>query len=74
MNKDMVANGIVETNPCECGKIMIKRYQPIVLATYPPQYPWFWWCAGCGRTAEGGVERGITADEAYRTAWEKANE
>lgn len=56
----------------QCSKDMIKRYHHTVLLTNPPQYPWYWWC-GCGHTEAGGIERGQTADEAYREIWEKAN-
>jgi len=55
-----------------CGSKMIKRYENYVLTTYPPQYPWYWWC-GCGHTEPGGVERGMTAEEIDRIEWEIIN-
>lgn len=58
--------------PCVCGKKMIKRYSRIVLMSQPPQYPYDWWCA-CGKTEEGGRERGKTAEEMDMEVWEKAN-
>ena len=62
-----------ETRVCpRCGKRMIKRYEPRVLASYPPQYPWFWWCK-CGHTEEGGIDRGMTNEEVYERLWEEAN-
>jgi len=52
---------------------MIKRYESRVLASYPPQYPWFWWCK-CGHTEEGGIDRGMTIEEVYERLWEEANQ
>lgn len=57
---------------CECGKKMIKRSSNIVLTSYPPQYPWYWWC-GCGKTREGGVTRGTTEAEIAQRDWERKN-
>jgi hypothetical protein len=56
----------------KCGKKMIKQYTNTALTTYPPQYPWSWWC-GCGYTAEGGVEKGKTTEQMSREAWEAIN-
>ncbi|RTK93076.1 hypothetical protein EKI60_06580 [Candidatus Saccharibacteria bacterium] len=55
-----------------CHKKMIKEYANYVLTSYPPQYPWHWYC-GCGHTEDGGIERGITQEEVTRKQWEKAN-
>lgn len=61
------------TKPCSsCGKRMVRRYANFVLATYPAQYPWSWWCS-CGHTEYGGVDRGVTAEELLRIDWEQAN-
>jgi len=57
----------------QCGKRMIKRYEPRMLASYPPQYPWFWWCK-CGHTEAGGVDRGMTDEEVHERLWEEAND
>jgi len=60
-----------ETRICpQCGKRMIKRYKPCILASYPPQYPWFWWCR-CGYTEDGGFDRGMTEEEIYERLWEE---
>ena len=56
-----------------CGKKMIKRYTGQVLTSYPPQYPWYWWC-GCGETRDGGIEQGKTEEQLAKEEWEKANE
>lgn len=55
-----------------CGKKMIKRYANYVLTSYPPQYPWDWWCA-CGHTELGGVDRGQTDEEILKERWEQEN-
>lgn len=57
---------------CECGKLMIKRYENRVLMSNPPQYPWQWWC-GCGKTKEGGIERGKTDGELALEKWKQVN-
>ena len=64
----------METKNCVCGKKMIKRFSNFVYCTYPPQHPWKWWCGGCGREEEGGIEVGKTQEDVYREEWEKANE
>ena len=56
----------------KCGKKMIKRYENFILATNPPQYPWYWWC-GCGHIERGGIDRGMDVDELYRRIWETTN-
>jgi hypothetical protein len=62
-----------QTKPCPvCGKKMIRKYRHYIMATYPASHPWDWWC-GCGHKEEGGIERGITPDEALRIQWEEAN-
>jgi hypothetical protein len=64
----------METKTCpKCGKKMIKRYTNEVLTSYPPQYPWNWWCGGCGHTERGGIERGRSMEDGYQQAWEAAN-
>lgn len=55
-----------------CGKKMIKRYANYVLTSYPPQYPWSWWCA-CGHTEPGGIERGKTDEEILEERWNEEN-
>jgi hypothetical protein len=63
----------IETKPCpQCGKKMIKRYNRI-LPSYPPLYPWEWWC-GCGHVEEGGCERGSTLEEQSMSLWKAANQ
>ena len=63
----------MKTKVCPvCGKKMIKRYKDYVLMSYPPQYPWYWWC-GCGHEEPGGVERGIAAEEMVMAAWREIN-
>ena len=63
-----------ETKECPgCNKKMIKRYQNRVLTSYPPQYPWDWWCGGCGLVGEGGIDEGMTQEEMYQKEWENAN-
>ena len=57
---------------CECGKNMIKRHEDYVLASRPPQHPWYWWC-GCGKRKEGGIEVGKTYEEIAMEQWEKTN-
>ena len=62
-----------QTKRCpKCGKKMIKRYENYVLTSYPPQYPWYWWCK-CGYTEEGGIDKGITIEELYDKLWEETN-
>ncbi len=56
----------------KCGKKMIKRYENRVLATYPPRYPWYWWCK-CGHTEEGGFDIGLTIEDFYDKMWEVEN-
>lgn len=56
----------------ECGKLMIRRWTGTELLTYPPGYPWYWWC-GCGHEEEGGVERAKTEEEIARKEWEALN-
>jgi len=63
----------METKPCShCGKKMIRVYDSIVLASYPPQYPWKWKC-GCGHSETGGVEIGKTSHELFLEKWNRAN-
>jgi len=64
---------LAETKPCTCGKKMIKRYTNYAWATYPAQYPWDWWCGGCGHTEHGGVAVGKTVEQLQQEAWEQAN-
>ncbi len=62
-----------ETRPCPaCGKRMIQRASDLVLTSYPPQYPWDWWC-GCGHTERGGVTVGQTREQVDRARWEAVN-
>ena len=61
-----------DTKPCPCGHKMIRRYTSIILPTYPPQRPWYWWCGGCGNTEDGGVEHGKTEDELAMAEWQEA--
>jgi len=62
-----------ENKICQkCNSKMIKRSTGVVLTSYPPQYPWYWWC-GCGHTERGGVERGKTNEEIAHEEWEKLN-
>jgi hypothetical protein len=56
----------------KCGSEMVKAYSNIVLTSYPPQYPWYWYC-GCGHTEDGGIERGKTYEEQLREEWENKN-
>jgi len=55
----------------KCDKEMIKRPTGNILCTYPPQFPWNWWCGGCNHYEQGGVDRGKTDDEIYREEWQK---
>ncbi len=69
-----VSEGHCETKKCpKCDKNMIKRDGSIVLTSYPPQYPWHWWCGGCGHVEKGGIRSGQTSDEIYQKEWERAN-
>lgn len=52
---------------------MIQQFDDIVLCSYPPQYPWHWWC-GCGNTERGGILRGKTQEQFARESWEEANQ
>lgn len=61
------------TKLCQCGKLMIRRYSDRVLTTYPAQHPWYWWCGGCGRKEEGGIERGRTEEDMALADWRQAN-
>lgn len=63
-----------DTKPCKCGKKMIKRFSGMVLMSNPPQYPWDWWCGGCGTHERGGVDVPATETEEQRAqkAWEAA--
>jgi hypothetical protein len=62
----------MDNKKCKCGKIMIKRYTGFALTSYPPQYPWYWWCK-CGNTLTGSVDIGKTEEELYEMAWEELN-
>ena len=62
-----------KTKPCVCGKKMIKRYSNRVILTDPPKFPWYWWCGGCRREEEGGIEVGKTDEQRNKEAWERAN-
>ena len=55
----------------KCNSNMIKRYENRVLCSYPPQYPWYWWCK-CGNKEQGGTERGTTTEELYDIKWKQA--
>ena len=57
----------------KCNSQMIKRYENRVLTTYPPQYPWYWWC-GCGHEEGGGIERCTTEEEAAMMSWKAVND
>jgi len=56
-----------------CGMKMIRRSTGVDLLSYPPQYPWNWWC-GCGHTVEGGVERAVFLEDSFQEAWERLNQ
>ena len=67
----MLENEVLKKCP-NCGEVMIKRSRQYMLLTYPPQYPWDWWCGGCDIYVEGGTERGRTAEELYMEKWKQA--
>ena len=63
----------METKPCpECGKFMICRYANYALLTWPPQFPWSWWC-GCGHTEYGGIKVDELPEDTLMRQWEAAN-
>jgi hypothetical protein len=62
-----------QTEPCECGKLMIGTYDDSRMHEKPPVLQWHWWC-GCGRTKPGGAWHPLTRDEALMDRWSRANE
>ena len=70
----LLFGGVCMAEECpKCHSKMIKRYTNQVLLSYPPQYPWYWWC-GCGERKEGGTEQGKSDDEMSYDEWKKVNE
>ena len=50
---------------------MIKRYVECIFPTYPPKYPYYWWC-GCGYREEGGADEEID-ESLYKEIWKIIN-
>ena len=58
----------------ECGSKMVKKYDNVILTTYPAQRTFTWWCS-CGASASGGTEPfpSQNEEELLLDEWEEEN-